>query len=69
MATKQKKQQKLTAKQKAERIKAAQEREIRAQEEKEKTARSRKIFTIVIGIILVLALGLPTTALIAMGGS
>lgn len=68
MATKQKKQQKLTSKQKTERVKAAQEREIRAQEEKEKAARSRKIFTIVIGVILILALGLPTTALMVMGG-
>lgn len=69
MATKQKKQQKLTAKQKADRLKAAQEREARAKEEKEKSSRSRKIFTVVIGVILILALGLPTTALIVMGGN
>ena len=47
--------QKLTAKQKAERIKAAQEREA--------AARTKKIFTVVVCVILVLALGIPTIAL------
>lgn len=63
------KRQKPTAKQKSERIKAAQEREQRAQEEKEKAAKLKKIFTIVICGVLVLALGLPTMALMVMGGS
>jgi len=48
--------QKLTAKQKAERIKAAQER-------REAAARTKKIFTVVVCVILVLALGIPTIAL------
>ena len=45
--------QKLTAKQKAERIKAR----------REAAARTKKIFTVVVCVILVLALGIPTIAL------
>lgn len=52
--------QKLTAKQKAERIKAAQERE---KARREAAARTKKIFTVVVCVILVLALGIPTIAL------
>ena len=52
------KQQKLTAQQKSDRIKAAKEREARAQAQREK-----KIFTVVVCVILVLALGIPTIAL------
>lgn len=55
--------QKLTAKQKSERIKAAEEREKRAQLQREAAERSKKIFTVVICVILVLALGIPTVAL------
>ena len=69
MATKQKKNQKLTTKQKADRLQAAQEQERRAELAKEKAGRSRKVFTIIMGVILILALGLPTTALIVMGGN
>ena len=54
--------QKLTAKQKAERIKAAQEREAR-EKRREAAARTKKIFTVVVCVILVLALGIPTIAL------
>ena len=48
--------QKLTAKQKAERIKAAQEREAREKARREAAARTKKIFTVVVCVILVLAL-------------
>ena len=51
--------QKLTAKQKAERIKAAQEREAREKARREAAARTKKIFTVVVCVILVLALGIP----------
>lgn len=55
--------QKLTAKQKRERIRAAQEREARAKEHREHAERTKKIFTVVVCVILVLALGIPTMAL------
>ena len=60
--------QKVTAKQKAERIKAAQEREQREKARREAEARVKKIFTIIICVILVLALGIPTVALAFLGG-
>ena len=63
------KQQKLTAKQKSERIKAAQEREARAKAQREHAEKMKKIFTIVICVILVLALGIPTMALVVLGGA
>ena len=53
----------LTRKQQAERIKQAEERERRAKEAAEAKARTKKIFTVVVCIILVLALGIPTLAL------
>ena len=49
------KQQKLTAQQKSDRIKAAKQRE--------RSAKMKKIFTVVVCVILVLALGIPTIAL------
>lgn len=52
-----------TRKQQAERIKQAEERERRAKEAAEAKARTKKIFTVVVCIILVLALGIPTMAL------
>ena len=55
--------QKLTAKQKVERIMAAQEREAREKARREAAARTKKIFTVVVCVILVLALGIPTIAL------
>ncbi len=55
--------QKISAKQREERIRAAQEREARAQAAKERSERLKKIFTIVVCVILVLALGIPTVAL------
>ena len=62
------KQQKLTAKQKSERIKAAQERERKAQEQRRRAEKTKRIFTVVICVILVLARGIPTMALMVMGG-
>ena len=55
--------QKLTAKQKSDRIRAAQEREQRAKEQRERTERTKKIVTVIVCVILVLALGIPTMAL------
>ncbi len=52
-----------TRKQQAERIKQAEERERRAKEAAEAKARTKKIFTVVVCVILVLALGIPTMAL------
>ena len=57
------KQQKLTAQQKSERIKAAQEREERARAQRERSQKMKKAFTVVVCVILVLALGIPTIAL------
>lgn len=54
---------KMTAKQKAEKIQAAQERERRAQAAQERKDRTKKIFTVVVCIILVLALCIPTMAI------
>lgn len=63
------KTQKVSAKQRAARIEAAQRREEAAQKRKEAAERTKKIFTIVVCVILVLALGLPTMALMVMGGA
>ncbi len=62
------KKQKMTAKQRNEKIEAARRREEAAQARKEAKDRSKRIFTIVICVILVLALGIPTMALMVMGG-
>ena len=43
--------------------KQAEERERRAKEAAEAKARTKKIFTVVVCVILVLALGIPTMAL------
>jgi len=61
------KTRKITAKQRAARIKAAEEREARAQEKREKQEKRKKIFTVVVCVILVLALGLPTMAIAVLG--
>lgn len=60
--------QQSAAKQKSDRIKAAQEREQRAKAQRERAERTKKIFTVVVCIILVLALGIPTMALAVLGG-
>ena len=56
--------QKLTAKQRAAKVEAAQRRAEAAQAKKEAAERTRKI----VCVILVLALGIPTIAIAAMGG-
>lgn len=61
--------QKITVKQRNERILAAQERERRAKERRERAERSKKVFTVVVCIILVLALGIPTVSLAFLGGA
>lgn len=60
--------QKSTAKQRVAKIEAAKRREEAAKQRKEAAARSKKIFTVVICVILVLALGIPTMALAVLGG-
>ncbi len=57
------KKQKLTAKQKAARIEAAKQRELKEKQQAERAAKMKRIFTIVVCVILVLALGIPTMAL------
>lgn len=63
------KQPKATAKQKAERIQAAKEREQRAQANRERKAQIKRIFTVVVCVILVLALFIPTMAIAVLGGN
>lgn len=58
-----KQMRKLTREEKAERIKAAQERERREAERRKAAESSKKIFTVIICVILVLALGIPTMAI------
>ncbi len=59
--------QKLSAKQREERIRAAQEREERAKAQRERSERTKKVFTVVVCVILVLALGIPTMAIAVLG--
>jgi heme/copper-type cytochrome/quinol oxidase subunit 2 len=61
--------QKMTAKQRTAKIEAAQRREEAARKKKEAAERTKKIFTVIVCIILVLALGIPTIAIMAMGGA
>ena len=56
-------QRTLTRQQKADRIAAAQRQEQRAKEREEAAQRTKKIFTVVVCVILVLALGIPTMSL------
>ena len=67
-ASKTVKSQKLSRQQKANRVKAAQERERRAQEKAAAAERTKRIFTIVVCVILVLALGIPVMAISLMSG-
>jgi len=57
------KQQKVSTAQRQARIEAAQRREAEAAAKKEKSAKFKKILTVVVCVILVLALGIPTMAL------
>ena len=59
--------QKLTKQQREARIKAAEERQKREEEAKARKERTKQIFTIVVCVILVLALGIPTIGLAALG--
>ena len=61
--------QKMTAKQRAAQVEAARKREEAERKRRERAARTKKIFTGVVCIILVLALGIPTVAIMAMGGA
>ncbi|WP_124060243.1 CASC3 protein CASC3 [Gordonibacter sp. Marseille-P4307] len=55
--------QKLSAEQREARIKAAAEREARARAARERSARMKKVFTVVVVVILILGLTIPTVAL------
>lgn len=57
------KQRKLTREQQAARVRAAEERERAARLKAEAAQRTKKIFTVIVCVILVLALGIPTVAL------
>ncbi len=61
--------QKVSAKQRQAQIEAARRRQEEEQKRRERAARTKKIFTVVICVILVLALGIPTVAIMAMGGA
>ncbi len=63
----QKAKQKLTAKQIEERARAAEERERRVAAAAAKKARTKQVFTVIICVILVLALGIPTIGLSILG--
>lgn len=63
------KKQKTTAKQKEARIQAAIEREERAKAKKARSEQIKKVFTIVVCVILVLALFIPTMAIAVLGGN
>lgn len=54
---------KLTKAERQARVQAAQEREQAEILRREATSRTKKIFTVVVCVILVLALGIPTMAL------
>ncbi len=54
---------KLTRAQRAARVQAARERQRLDEERRAKALRTKQIFTVVVCIILVLALGIPTIAL------
>ena len=60
--------QKMTKKQREDRIKAAEERAKREEAARERTERGKRIFTIVVCVILVLALGIPTIGLSLLSG-
>lgn len=69
MAKKQQKsKQKLTQKQREERMRVAEERAKREEAAKAAKARGKQIFTIVVCVILALALGIPTIGLAVLGG-
>ena len=58
----------LTAAERADRVKEAKAREERAAKQREAAARTKKIFTVVVCVILILALCIPTMALTVLAG-
>lgn len=60
-------QRKMTREQMAAKEQAARDAQQQAKAAKERAERTKKIFTVVICIILVLALGIPTVALSVLG--
>ena len=60
-------QRKLSREQMAAKEEAARKAQEQAKASKERSERTKKIFTVVICIILVLALGIPTVALSVLG--
>lgn len=62
------KNKKLTAKQRKEKIEAAERRGQQEKLRREAADKTKKIFTVVICIILVVALAIPTVAIVAMMG-
>lgn len=60
--------QKVSPKQRAAKLEAARRREEAEVRRRESAARMKKIFTVIVCVILVLALGIPTVAIMAMGG-
>lgn len=60
-------QRKFTREQMEAKEKAAREAQERAKVAKEKSEHTKKIFTVVVCIILVLALGIPSVALSVLG--
>ena len=59
--------QKMTKKQREARVKAAEEREARQKAAQERATRTKRIFTIAVCVVLVLALSLPTVGLALCG--
>ncbi len=62
-----KSKQKVSKAQREARIQAAEERARREEEAKARAQRGKQIFTIVVCVILVLALGVPTVGLAVLG--
>lgn len=58
---------KMTRAQREARIEAARQREAAAQQKRERAERVKKVFTVVVCVVLVLALGIPTMAIAVLG--
>ncbi len=61
--------QKVSAKQLKQREERALERQREAQAREQRSALMKRVFTIAVCVILILALGLPTMALMVLGGN
>ena len=64
-----KRKQKVSAKQLKEREERARERQRLAQEREARSALLKRIFVVAVGVILILALSLPTMGLMFLGGA